>query len=145
MLFPVSMRLALILLATSLTAAYPTWYLAVFQYKCKAPNIVEAYSQDWKEWRISSVCAPGTCCSTWAETGPLCRAEACEKAEQERERLLKTHNTVEESKKKAEEKKKEKEEDKDKKEKEAEEKWKPIDAQAEADREKALAGKEAQL
>ncbi|KUI61499.1 hypothetical protein VP1G_08666 [Cytospora mali] len=137
-------RLILILTATSLATAYPTWWLAVYKYRCKPLNIVESYSQDWNEWRVSSICAPGTCCATSADTGPLCTAEACDKAVKERERLLKTYNTVEASKKKAEEAKKAKEEDKEKKEKEAEEKWKLVDAKAEAEREKALVETQAQ-
>lgn len=145
MFFPRSTHFVLILATSTLAAAYPTWWMAVFQFRCKPPGIVESYSDDWKEWRVSSVCAPGTCCATWAPTGPLCTAEACETAEQERGRLLKTHNLVESSKKKVKDAKKAKEEDKDKKEAEAVAKWKLLDAQAEADREKALAEKQAQL
>lgn len=141
MLVPITIHLALILTATSLAAAYPTWWLAVYQFRCKPPGIVESKSSDWSEWRVSSVCAPGTCCATSAATGPLCTADACDKAYQERERLLKTHNIMEAAKKKAGEAKKVKGEGEGKKEREKEAKWKLLDAQAEADREKALAGK----
>lgn len=145
MLFPSTIHLALILAATSLAGAYPTWWLAVFQFRCKPPGIVESKKDDWNEWRVSSICAPGTCCATSAATGPLCTAEACDRAYQDRERLLKTYNMLEVSKKKTGEAKKAKEEDKDEKVKEAEAKWKLLDAQAEADREKALAEKHAQV
>lgn len=117
--------------------SYPTWFLAVFQFRCKAPSIVESYSEDWKEWRVSSICAPGTCCATSAATGPLCTVEACEKADQERERKLKSYNAVQASKKKTEEAKKAKEILS--KSSESETKWKVADSQAEADRQKALA------
>lgn len=145
MLFPITTHLALILATTSLAAAYPTWWLAVFQFRCKPPGIVESKSDDWTEWRVSSICAPGTCCATSADTGPLCTAEACGNAVQDRERLLKTYNFLEASKKKTEEMQKTNAADKDKKEKETEAKWKLLDEQAEADREKALADKEAQV
>lgn len=130
-------------LATFFTAAlsaalsYPTWYIAVFQFRCKAPNIVESYSEDWKEWRVSSICVPGTCCASSAATGPLCTAEACEKANQERERKLKSYNAVQASKKKTDEARKSKESKSQSS--EAEKKWKVADSQAEADRQKALA------
>lgn len=139
-MFPRIFFLSLIV-ASFFTAAlsYPTWYLAVFQFRCKAPSIVESYSEDWKEWRVSSICAPGTCCATSAATGPLCTAEACEKAEQERERKLKSYNAVQASKKKADDARKERESKSKSKSSEAEAKWKVSDAQAEADRQKALA------
>lgn len=54
---------------TATTLAYPTWWLGVFNFRCKPPHYVEAYSDAWQEWRVSSVCAPGTCCSNWADTG----------------------------------------------------------------------------
>lgn len=132
-----------LILATFFTAAlsaalsYPTWYIAVFQFRCKAPNIVESYSEDWKEWRVSSICVPGTCCASSAATGPLCTAEACEKANQERERKLKSYNAVQASKKKTDEARKSKESKSQSS--EAEKKWKVADSQAEADRQKALA------
>ncbi|KAL1873049.1 hypothetical protein Daus18300_004191 [Diaporthe australafricana] len=111
--------------------------MAVFQFRCKAPSIVESYSEDWKEWRVSSICVPGTCCATSAATGPLCTVEACEKAEQERERKLKSYNAVQASKKKMDDARKAREGQS--KSKEAETKWKVADSQAEADRQKALA------
>lgn len=49
--------------------AYPTWWLGAFNFRCKPPYHVESYTDDWGEWRVSSVCAPGTCCSNWANTG----------------------------------------------------------------------------
>lgn len=51
--------------------AYPTWYLATFSYRCKVPNLVEMHHDGWEagDWRISSMCNPGTCCSNLAETG----------------------------------------------------------------------------
>lgn len=54
---------------TATSFAYPTWWLGVFNFRCKAPHYVESYSDAWGEWRVSSVCAPGTCCSNWANTG----------------------------------------------------------------------------
>lgn len=137
-------HLSFILTAMNFAGAYPTWWMAVFQFRCKPPGIVESKSDDWNEWRVSSICAPGTCCASSAATGPLCTAEACDKAYQERDRLLKTYNMLEASRKKTEEADKAKE-DKNKKGKDAEAKWKVLDAQAEADREKALAEKQAQV
>lgn len=127
--------------ATALAAAmkYAQWSMAVFQFRCKAPNIVESYSEDWKEWRVSSICVPGTCCATSAATGPLCTPEACEKAELERERKLKSYNAVQASKKKADEARKARESQRQSKISEAETKWRMSDAQAEADKVKALA------
>ena len=145
MLFPITIHLTLILAAASLASAYPTWWMAVFQFRCKAPNIVESYTQDWDEWRVSSVCRPGTCCASYAESGPLCLPEACDKAVQERERLLETYKNREKAKKKKEDAKKDTEEEKAKKEKEAIAKWKPADAKAEAEREKALAEVQAEV
>lgn len=141
-MFPKAIFLSLILgslFTTTLAAAlsYATWSMAVFQFRCKAPRIVESYSEDWKEWRVSSICVPGTCCATSAVTGPLCTAEACEKAEQERERKLKSYNAVQASKKKADDARKARESKS--KSSEAETKWKVSDSQAEADRQKALA------
>jgi hypothetical protein len=126
---------------TALAAAlsYAQWSMAVFQFRCKAPNIVESYSEDWKEWRVSSICVPGTCCATSAATGPLCTVEACEKAELERERKLKSYNAVQASKKKVDDARKARESQSKSKTSEAETKWKVSDAQAEADRLKALA------
>lgn len=132
-----------LILATFFTAAlsaalsYATWSMAVFQFRCKAPNIVESYSEDWKEWRVSSICVPGTCCASSAATGPLCTAEACEKATQERERKLKSYNAVQASKKKMDDARKSRESKSQSS--EAEKKWKVADSQAEADRQKALA------
>lgn len=123
--------------ALSAALSYATWSIAVFQFRCKAPNIVESYSEDWKEWRVSSICVPGTCCATSAATGPLCTAEACEKAEQERERKLKSYNAVQASKKKTDEARTSRESKS--KSSEAETKWRVSDAQAEAERQKALA------
>ncbi|KAI3393252.1 hypothetical protein diail_4511 [Diaporthe ilicicola] len=139
-MFPRILYLSLVL-SFLFTAAlsYPTWYLAVFQFRCKAPSIVESYSEDWREWRVSSICAPGTCCATSASTGPLCTAEACEKADQERERKLKSYNAVQASKKKMEDATKAKQSQTKSKSNEAETKWKVVDSQAEADRQKALA------
>lgn len=141
-MFPRILFLSLILAsfftaALSAALAYAQWSIAVFQFRCKAPNIVESYSEDWKEWRVSSICVPGTCCASSAVTGPLCTAEACEKAEQERQRKLKSYNAVQASKKKTEEARKSRESKS--KSSEAEAKWKISDAQAEADRQKALA------
>jgi hypothetical protein len=127
---------------TALSAAfsYAQWSIAVFQYRCKAPNIVEAYCQDWKEWRVSSICVPGTCCATRAVTGPLCTAEACEKAELEREQKLKSYNAIQASKKQMSEAQKAREsQSKSKMSDEAEKKWKIADDRAEAERLKALA------
>lgn len=145
-MFPKVLYLSLVLAsfftaALSAALSYPTWYMAVFQFRCKAPNIVESYSEDWKEWRVSSICVPGTCCAQSAATGPLCTPEACEKADQERERKLKSYNAVQASKKKAEDAKKEREAKSKSKStsSEAETKWKVADSQAEADRQKALA------
>lgn len=56
-----------LLAATSL--AYPTWWLGAYNFRCKPPYYVESFTNDWGEWRVSSVCAPGTCCSNWANTG----------------------------------------------------------------------------
>ncbi|ROV99261.1 hypothetical protein VSDG_03922 [Cytospora chrysosperma] len=148
MLFPMAIHLALILATTSLVAAYPTWYLAIYQFRCKPPSIVEVKSDDWTEWKVSSICAPGTCCSTSADTGPLCTAEACDSAAQDRERLLRTYNYLESARKKTGEENQAKEAnnpDKLKWEQEMETKWKMIDAMAEADREKALAETQAQV
>lgn len=137
-LFYLSLLLAsFFTVALSAALSYATWSMAVFQFRCKAPNIVESYSEDWKEWRVSSICVPGTCCATSAATGPLCTAEACEKAEQERERKLKSYNAVQASKKKTEEARKSRESKS--KSSEAESKWRISDAQAEAERQKALA------
>lgn len=141
-MFPRILLLSLILAsfftaALSAALAYATWSMAVFQFRCKAPNIVESYSEDWKEWRVSSICVPGTCCASSAATGPLCTPEACEKAEQERQRKLKSYNAVQASKKKMDEARKSRESQS--KSSEAEAKWKISDAQAEADRQKALA------
>ncbi|CAN8104818.1 unnamed protein product [Discula destructiva] len=89
------------------TLAYPTfatWYLAVYQYRCKAPYHVEAFADEWAEWRVSSICAPGTCCSNSAATGPLCTVEACEAANEERERLLTSKNAIEAARKQMEQK-----------------------------------------
>lgn len=126
---------------TTLAAAlkYAQWSMAVFNFRCKAPNIVESYSEDWKEWRVSSICVPGTCCASSAATGPLCTVEACEKAELERERKLKSYNAVQASKKKTEDARKAREAQRKGQSSEAETKWKVSDAQAEADRVKALA------
>jgi hypothetical protein len=148
MLFPITTHLALILATTSLVAAYPTWYLAVFQFRCKPPGIVEVKSDGWTEWKVSSICAPGTCCSTSADTGPLCTAEACDSAAQERERLLKTYKYLEAARKKTDEANQANQAnnpDKAKWEQEMEKKWKMIDAMAEAEREKALAETQAQV
>lgn len=82
---------------------------------------------------------PGTCCATSAATGPLCTPEACEKAELERERKLKSYNAVQASKKKADEARKARESQRQSSSSEAETKGKAFDAQAEADRVKALA------
>ncbi|KKY32214.1 hypothetical protein UCDDA912_g07829 [Diaporthe ampelina] len=141
-MFPRVLYLSLILgsLITSALAAalsYATWSMAVFQFRCQAPRIVESYSEDWKEWRVSSICAPGTCCASSAATGPLCTAEACEKADQERERKLQSYNVAQASKKAADEARKERE--RKSKSAETETKWKVSDSQAEADRQKALA------
>lgn len=143
-MFPRILFLSLILAsfftaALSAALAYATWSMAVFQFRCKAPNIVESYSEDWKEWRVSSICVPGTCCASSAVTGPLCTAEACEKAQQERERKLKSYNAVQASKKKTEEARKSRESKNKSKNTEVETKWKVSDSQAEADRQKALA------
>lgn len=141
-MFPRILLLSLILAsfftaALSAALAYATWSMAVFQFRCKAPNIVESYSEDWKEWRVSSICVPGTCCASSAATGPLCTPEACEKAEQERQRKLKSYNAIQASKKKTEEARKSRESKS--KSSEAEAKWRVTDARAEADRQKALA------
>lgn len=145
-----TIHLALILATTSLVAAYPTWYLAIYQYRCKPPSIVEVKSDDWTEWKVSSICAPGTCCSTSADTGPLCTAEACDSAAQDRERLLRTYTYLESARKKTDEANQaqanqENNPDRIKWEQEMETKWKMIDAMAEADREKALAETQAQV
>ncbi|KAF3763854.1 hypothetical protein M406DRAFT_357251 [Cryphonectria parasitica EP155] len=107
---------------TASTLAYPTWWLGAFNFRCKPPGYVETYTNDWNgEWRVSSICAPGTCCSNWASTGPLCTKEACAVAETERVRLTAQHKAAEDNRKK--QKQKEEEAKKEEKEKEAEKKW----------------------
>ncbi|KAJ4415615.1 hypothetical protein N0V82_007249 [Gnomoniopsis sp. IMI 355080] len=138
---PISIILFGFLASTGL--AYPTWWLAVFQFRCKAPYHVESYSDDWGEWRVSSICAPGTCCSNSANTGPLCTAEACATADQERERLLASHRSKEAMAQKMKEKEqnspeKQKENLENSKKKEAE--WKQKEAAEDAARARVAQG-----
>ncbi|KAG8160071.1 hypothetical protein KVR01_010708 [Diaporthe batatas] len=136
------LSLALGFFSTSALAAamkYAQWTIAVFEFRCKAPNVVESYSEDWKEWRVSSICVPGTCCATSAATGPLCTPEACDKAELERARKLVSYNAAQASKKKADAARKARQGQRQGKMSEAEIRWRAADARAEADRAKALA------
>lgn len=54
---------------------------AVFYWRCQSPYLVES-SWDKTNWKPSSICLEGTCCSTLAE-GPLCSIENCALVSQE--------------------------------------------------------------
>lgn len=68
------MRLFTLLLSwcTASALAIPVWWMGAYNFRCKPPGYVEVTISDWDgEWRVSSICKPGTCCSNYAGTGKL--------------------------------------------------------------------------
>lgn len=66
------MRLLTLLLGFCLASALagPVWWMGAYNFRCKPPGYVEVSLGDWNgEWRVSSICKPGTCCSNYANTG----------------------------------------------------------------------------
>jgi hypothetical protein len=74
---------ALLLLSSPFrAAALPNWQpLAVYYYRCSSPNQV-VKSRNLVDWKPSSICSPGLCCSNLAPS-PRCTKEACELVELE--------------------------------------------------------------